>query len=228
MRLCWWAMVKELCGSSWSQDTTNFLRLTTRKTSELPAEPTSRKLPKAAFSKLDCVKYDCVKDRDGGAASRSGLLLKGSPSARSMSCPSVRSLPLCQGSLCANERARVMCSKGTSSAWSMSMCEKNSPSARGLTESKLQRIEETVSVKVSREGARPDVVSLLPSLGPAGQRNMGAAGLPDRRSLLCQSGVVPRPVVSTRWRWCRAFAARARREMLMQVFRAPEKHRAPV
>ena len=46
MRLCWWTKVKKWCGSSWSQDTSSFLRLTTRKSSELPVEPTSRKLPK--------------------------------------------------------------------------------------------------------------------------------------------------------------------------------------
>ena len=40
------------------------------------------------------------------------------------------------------------------------MCEKMSPSARGLTEGKLQKIEESVSVKVARGGARSDVVSL--------------------------------------------------------------------
>ena len=72
-----------------------------------------------------------------------------------------------------------------------------SPSARGLTESKLQSIEDAVSVTVSRGGARSDVVSLLPSLSPAGEIH-GTAWLADRRSLLCQSGVVPRPVVSTR------------------------------
>ena len=70
MRLFWWAKVKELCGSSWSQDTTSFWLLTTRKSAELPAEPTSRKIAeiyKVAFSKLDCVEDDCVKDLDGGA-----------------------------------------------------------------------------------------------------------------------------------------------------------------
>ena len=66
-----------------------------------------------------------------------------------------------------------MCTKGTSSACSMSVCEKISPSARGLTECKLQRIEETVSVKVSRGGARSDVVSLPPSLGPSGEKHGG-------------------------------------------------------
>ena len=129
---------------------------------------------KVAFNKLDCVKDDCVKDLDGGAASRCGLRLKGSDSACFMSCPTVRSHPFCQeGSLCANKSARVICSKGTSSACSMSVCEKISPSARGLTESKLERIEETVSVKVSRGGARSDVVSLPPSLGPAGEKHGG-------------------------------------------------------
>ena len=120
MRLCWWAKVNELCGSSWSQDTTSFLLLTTRKSSELPAVPASRKCRNftVAFSKLECVKDDCVRDLDGAAASSSGLPLKGSPTARSMS------LPLChEGSLCASKRARVMCSKGTSSACSMSVCE---------------------------------------------------------------------------------------------------------
>ena len=122
------------------------------------------KIYKVANSKLDCVKYDCVKDLDGGDA----LPLKGSPSARSMSCPSVRSLPLCQeGSLCANKRAKVVCSKDTSSACSMSVCEKTSPSAHGLAERKLQSFQKAVSVKVSREGARSDVVSLLPSVVPA-------------------------------------------------------------
>ena len=61
---------------------------------------------KVAFSKLDCVKDDCVKDLDGDAASRGGRSLEGSPSARSLSCSYVRS----------NKRVRVMCSKGTSSA----------------------------------------------------------------------------------------------------------------
>ena len=64
-----------------------------------------------------------------------------------------------------------MCSKGTSSACSLSVCEKMSPSARGLTESKLQRIEETVSVKVARGGLRSGVVSLPPSLGSAGEEH---------------------------------------------------------
>ena len=92
MRLYWWAKVKELCGSSWRQDTTSFLRLTTRKSSALPVEPTSRKIAeiyKVAFSKLDCVKDDCVKD--GGAASRGDPPLEGSSSARSTSCSFVRS-----------------------------------------------------------------------------------------------------------------------------------------
>ena len=53
-----------------------------------------------------------------------------------------------------------MCSRGTSSACSLSVCEKIAPSARGLTGSKLQRIEESVSVKVARGGARSDDVSL--------------------------------------------------------------------
>ena len=103
---------------------------------------------KVAFSKLDCVKDDCMKDLDGGAASRGGWSLEDLSGARSLSCSYVRS----------NKRARVMCSKGTSSA--CSMCEKMSPSARGLTESKLQRIEESMSVKMARGGARSDVVSL--------------------------------------------------------------------
>ena len=64
-------------------------------------------------------------------------------SARSLSCPCVRS----------NKRARVMCSKGTSSAFSLSVCEKVSSSVRGLTESKLHRIEECVSVKTERESS---------------------------------------------------------------------------
>ena len=56
----------------------------------------------------------------------------------------------------------------------MSVSEKISPPARGMTESKLQRIEETVSVKVSRGGMRSDVVSLPPSLGPAGEKHGGS------------------------------------------------------
>ena len=48
----------------------------------------------------------------------------------------------------------------------------------------------------------------------------------DQRSLLCQSGVVLRPVVSMRWQWCRAFASRRIWYLLMQVSRAWEKHRA--
>ena len=68
-------------------------------------------------------------------------------STRSLSCP----------------WARVMCSRGTSSARSLSVCEKMSLSARGLTESKLQRVEESLSVKMARGGARSDVVSLSPS-----------------------------------------------------------------
>ena len=43
-----------------------------------------------------------------------------------------------------------MSSEGTSSACSLSVCEKISPSVRGLTESRLQRIEEFVTAKVSR------------------------------------------------------------------------------
>ena len=57
-----------------------------------------------------------------GAASRGGLPLEDFPSARSLSCSYVRS----------NKRARVMCSKGTSSAFSLSVCEKISPSVRGF------------------------------------------------------------------------------------------------
>ena len=44
---------------------------------------------KVAFSKLDCVKDECVQDLDGGDASRGGLPLEDSQSARSMSCPCV-------------------------------------------------------------------------------------------------------------------------------------------
>ena len=44
-----------------------------------------------------------------------------------------------------------MCSKGTSSACSLLVCEKISPFVHGLTESKLQRTEEIVSAKASRE-----------------------------------------------------------------------------
>ena len=124
MRLCWWAKVKELCGSSWSQDTTSFLRLTTRKARGAHIKEIAG-IYRVAFSILDCVKDDCVKDLVGGAASNGGLAPEGS-----------------------------------SSACSMSVCGKTSPSARGLTVSKLQRIEETVSVKVSRGRARSDVVSL--------------------------------------------------------------------
>ena len=100
---------------------------------------------KVAFSKLDC-----VEDLDGGAASRGGLPLGESSSARSLSCSCVRP----------NKKARVMCSWGTSSACSLSVGEKFSPSARGLPASKLQRTEESVSVKIARGGARSDVVSL--------------------------------------------------------------------
>ena len=79
---------------------------------------------KIAFSKLDSAKDDCVKDLDGGAAFSGGLPLEDcSPSVRSLSCSYVRS----------NKRARVMCSKDTSSDCSLSVCEKMSPSARGLT-----------------------------------------------------------------------------------------------
>ena len=161
MRLCWWVKVKELCVSR------HYELLASDNPEEFRAALSKEcEIFKVAFSKFDCVKDDCMKDLDGG------LLMKGSPSTRSMSCPSVRSLPLCQeGSLCANKRAMVMCSKGTSSACSLSVCEKISPSARGLAESKLQRIEETVSVKVSRGGARSDVEWLLPSVGPL-ERNI--------------------------------------------------------
>ena len=124
MRLCWWTKVKKWCGSSWSQDTSSFLRLTTRKSSELPVEPTSRKLPK---------------------------------------------------------------------------------------------FEETVSVKVSG--------SLHPSFSTRRRESWGLL-VRDRRSVLCQSGVVLRPVVSMSWRWCRASVACRRWQMLLQVFRAWEKHRA--
>ena len=51
-------------------------------------------------------------------------------------------------------------------------------SARGLTESTLQRIEESVSVQTARGGARSDVVSLLLS-----GEDLGAPWLPDQRSL---------------------------------------------
>ena len=108
-------------------------------------EPTSKKtaeIYKVAFSKLYCVKDDCVKDLDGGPASRGGLPLEDSPTARSLSCACVRS----------NKRARVMCSMGTSSAcFFLSVCEKISLSVRGLTQGKIQRIEEFVSAKVSQE-----------------------------------------------------------------------------
>ena len=55
-------------------------------------------------------------------------------------------------SVCAIKQGgkRVLFSRGTSCACSMLVCEKISPSARGLTEGKLQRIEETVPVEVSR------------------------------------------------------------------------------
>ena len=45
-----------------------------------------------------------------------------------------------------------------------------------MTESKLQRIEETVSVKVSRGGVRSGVTSLLPSFRPAGEKHSGLLG----------------------------------------------------
>ena len=63
---------------------------------------------KVAFSKLDCVKDDCMKDLDG-AASGGGRSLEDFPSAGSLSCSYVRS----------NKRAKAMCSKGTSSACSL-------------------------------------------------------------------------------------------------------------
>ena len=63
-----------------------------------------------------------------------------------------------------------MCAKGTSSACSLSVCEKMSPSAHGLTESKLQRIEESVSVRKARGGARSDLVSL-----PLNREDLGSS-----------------------------------------------------
>ena len=162
---------------------------------------------KVAFSKLDCVKDDCMKDLDGGAASRGGWSLEDIYSARSLSCSYVRS----------NKRARVMCSRGTSSACSLSVCEKMSPSARGLTESKLQRIEES---RVSENGSGWACRCL------SVERTSGAPWLLDQRSPRCQSGVVLWPVVSMRWLWCRFFAGRRIWQMLLQLSRAWEKHRA--
>ena len=114
-----------MCGSNWSQDTTSFLA--SDNSAEFKAARRAHikeiaEIFKVAFSKLDCVKDDCMKDLDGGAASRGGRSLEDFSSARSLSCSYVRS----------NKRARVMCSKGTSSACSLSVCEKMSPSDRGL------------------------------------------------------------------------------------------------
>ena len=146
---------------------------------------------KVAFSKLDCVKDDCVKDIDGGAAPRGGLPLEDSPSVCSLSCPCVRS----------SKRARLTCSKGTSSACSMSVCEKMSPSARGLIESKLQRIEEVVSVKVSRGGARFHVVSLL-----LGGEELGGS-------------VASGSKVTALSKWSGAVARREHEMAMVQIFR---------
>ena len=131
----------------------------------------------------------------------------------------VRSLPLRQeGSLCANKRARVMCSKGTFSACQMSVCEKTCPSAPGLTESKLQSIEEAVSVRVSRRGARSDGVSLP----PCGE-NLGG-------SLASGSALSKWSCAESRREhelsMVQSFRRPQRRQMLLQVFRAWEKHRA--
>ena len=136
------------------------------------------------------MKDDCMKDLDGGAASRGGRSLDDFSSARSLSCSYVRS----------NKRARVLCSSGISSAPSFSVCEKMSPSAHGLTESKLQRIEESVSVKMARGGARSDVVSL-----PLSGEDLGGSVASGSKVTALSSGVVLWPVVSMRWRWCRVF-----------------------
>ena len=164
-----------------------------------------------ALSKLDCAKDDCVKD--GGAASSGGLPLEGSSSARSMSCSFVRS----------NKRARVMCSKGTSSACSMSVCEKTSPSARGLSESKLQRIEETVSVKCL--GEERDVTSCRCHLvqGPAGEKHGGCLASGSKVTAMSKWSCV----ASRREHECRASVACRRRQLLLQVISAWEKHSAP-
>ena len=113
------------------------------------------------------------------------------PSARSLSCSYVRS----------NKRARVMCSKGTSSACSLSVCEKMSPSARGLTESKLQRIEESVSVKMARGGARSDVVSL-----PLSGEDLGGS-------------VASGSKVTALSKWSCAVARREHEMAMVQIFR---------
>ena len=63
------------------------------------------------------VKDACMKDLDGGDASRGGRPLEESPNARFLSRSCVRS----------NKRARIMSARGTSSARSLSV----SPSARG-------------------------------------------------------------------------------------------------
>ena len=166
---------------------------------------------KVAFSKLDSVKDDCMKDLDGGAASRCGQSLEDFPSARSRSCSYVRS----------NERARVMCSRGTSSARLLSVCEKMSPSARCLTESKLQRIEESVSVKMARRGARSDVVSL-----PLNGESLGGSVASGSNVTALSKWSCAVAVVSMRWQWCRVFAGRRIWQMLLQMSGAWEKHHA--
>ena len=67
--------------------------------------------------------------------------------------------------------------RGTFSAHSLSVCEKVSPSACGLCESNLQRIEETVSVKCLRVER-----DLMPSRYLSVERTSGAPWLLDQRS----------------------------------------------
>ena len=94
-----------------------------------------------------------------------------------------------------------MCSKGTSSACSLSVCEKMSPPARGLTGGKLQRIEESVSVKMARGGARSDVVAL-----PLSGEDLGSSEASGSK-------------VTALSKWSCAVARREHEMAMVQIFR---------
>ena len=119
-----------------------------------------------------------------------------------------------QASTDKNESAKVcvslahvfeLCWPAKLSCGSLRRVGKISPSACGLTESKLQRIEETVSVKASRGRVRSGAMSLLP-----GAENLGLGGLlgfwiKGHCSVKVELCCVP--VVSMSWRRCRASVA---------------------
>ena len=96
-----------------------------------------------------------------------------------------------------------------------------SPSARGLTGSKLQRIVEFVSVKAARGIVRSGAVSL-----PLSGEDLGGSVASVSKVTALLKWSCAASVVSTRWRWCRFFAGRRIWQMLLQMSRPSEKHSA--